>query len=392
MSPKNLEKRALLLNTSFYPNVGGVENSLLNIAIELINDGWEVFVVTSDRAQASQVPLKSCDKMSGALIYRYKNDHPLSYYFSCFRLIKHLTKQYKFNFVLSRSHVTTISGRLAGMQNILYLIPGIHKYQNAPMHTSQRSLVQYAKYWWNVYIQKWAIRLASKIIVFSELMKEQTISLVPEVRDLILCKPGADKERFRPVGNKEKALLRRELDIPVEATVMLCLGRLVKVKGIDLAIRTLRYCESNYVLLLVGDGPEKNALQEEAARATVQDQIRWAGATKVPETYYQVADMFLLPSIHETFGQVLLEATFSGLPVVAFDPLSVRSVQTATREVYQGFPELVILVRSYSEYSFAEGVRLAARGLSNEGQVEREAFIKSHTWASTVSEILKKVS
>jgi glycosyltransferase involved in cell wall biosynthesis/predicted metal-dependent phosphoesterase TrpH len=120
---------------------------------------------------------------------------------------------------------------------------------------------------------------------------------------------GVDLERFDPA-------LRDESLLPGEVNV-LYVGRLTSEKGVDLladAFEAARAQDPRLHLVLAGGGPE-----EEALRARLGDQATFLGWTYGADLarVYASADVFLFASRTDTFGQVVLEAQASGLPVVA---------------------------------------------------------------------------
>jgi glycosyltransferase involved in cell wall biosynthesis len=120
---------------------------------------------------------------------------------------------------------------------------------------------------------------------------------------------GVDLDRFTPL-KRTRGLL------PGEVNVMYA-GRLTKEKGVDLLTESfLRAWERNKQLHLVlaGGGPEEEAVRERLGdRVTM---LGWLDGEEYARAYAS-ADMFLFTSSTDTFGQVLLEAQASGLPVVA---------------------------------------------------------------------------
>jgi len=100
--------------------------------------------------------------------------------------------------------------------------------------------------------------------------------------------------------------------------VILCVGRLAPEKNLSLlveAYENLRQQHAACRLVLVGDGPQRAALQARCPTAV------FAGMRRGDDlaTHFASADLFAFPSLTETFGNVVLEALASGLPVVAFD-------------------------------------------------------------------------
>jgi len=131
---------------------------------------------------------------------------------------------------------------------------------------------------------------------------------------------GIDLANFQgqPVGYE----IRAALGIPAGAIVIGTVGRLVEVKRHDLLLRAFAALRSagkhaRTWLLLVGDGPERNRLENLAASLQINDRVVFAGYQPEPAWLYQAIDLFVLTSRHEGLPLVLLEAWASGLPVVA---------------------------------------------------------------------------
>jgi len=122
---------------------------------------------------------------------------------------------------------------------------------------------------------------------------------------------GVDTLRFHPD-------LRDEALLPGEISVLYA-GRLTTEKGVDLladAFLAARECDPRLHLCLAGGGPEEGALRERlGGHATF---LGWLHGDALARAYAS-ADVFLFASRTDTFGQVLLEAQASGLPVVAVD-------------------------------------------------------------------------
>ena len=120
---------------------------------------------------------------------------------------------------------------------------------------------------------------------------------------------GVDIKRFSPE-------LRDESLFPGESNV-LYVGRLTKEKGVDLlaeAFLKARAADPRLHLVLAGGGPEEEALRAQLGPAATF--LGWQYGAELPVTYAS-ADIFMFASQTDTFGQVILEAQASGLPVVA---------------------------------------------------------------------------
>ena len=120
---------------------------------------------------------------------------------------------------------------------------------------------------------------------------------------------GVDTERFDPA-------LRDESLLPGEINVLYS-GRITREKGADLladAFLLARRHEPRLHLVLAGGGPEQERLRERLGEHATF--LGWLEGDQLARAYAS-AEVFLFPSATDTFGQVILEAQASGLPVIA---------------------------------------------------------------------------
>lgn len=127
---------------------------------------------------------------------------------------------------------------------------------------------------------------------------------------------GVDTRQFDPARRSEQ--LRAQWGADDETLVVACVGRLAREKNLALLVDAFGAIERrvpNARLLLVGAGPIEDELRAVCPGAV------FAGRRHGEElaAHYACADLFLFPSLTETFGNVTIEAMASGLPVVAFD-------------------------------------------------------------------------
>jgi glycosyltransferase involved in cell wall biosynthesis len=117
-----------------------------------------------------------------------------------------------------------------------------------------------------------------------------------------------------------RAETRASLTIPMHAPVVGIVARLNEVKCQDLLIRAFSNLRSRHArahLLLVGDGPTRNALTDLTAQLGLTDVVHFAGYQPQPERYLDAMDIFVLPSRLEGMPLAILEAWAARLPVIA---------------------------------------------------------------------------
>jgi glycosyltransferase involved in cell wall biosynthesis len=127
---------------------------------------------------------------------------------------------------------------------------------------------------------------------------------------------GVDTRLFDPA--RRSAALRRAWGARDDDLVLAYVGRLAAEKNLDAvlaAYEAVRALRAEARLLFVGDGPLRDALRARCPQAIFAGHRGGADLA----AHYASADVFLFPSLTETFGNVTTEAMASGLPVVAFD-------------------------------------------------------------------------
>ena len=125
-----------------------------------------------------------------------------------------------------------------------------------------------------------------------------------------------------PAAAEDVRVWQERLGISNDQQVILSIGRLSKEKAhADLIEALRRLCEANrdlnVKLLIVGDGPERDALQAASQAQGMAERVAFAGQVKDVQPFYAMADVFVLPSHSEGSPNVLLEAMAARVPVVA---------------------------------------------------------------------------
>lgn len=127
---------------------------------------------------------------------------------------------------------------------------------------------------------------------------------------------GVDTQQFTPARRDHE--LRASWGADDDTLVVTCVGRLAREKNLEVLLEAFRAIERRLPqakLVLVGSGPLQDDLRSACPGAVFSGQRRGEDLA----AHYASADLFLFPSVTETFGNVTTEAMASGLPVVAFD-------------------------------------------------------------------------
>lgn len=121
---------------------------------------------------------------------------------------------------------------------------------------------------------------------------------------------GVDLDKFKP-NPEERKKIRSQLGLSENSLIFLFLGRLNRDKGIDELLTAFKALPTNAYLLLVGPCENTKLLEN------LPNNCFYVSQSNQPEKYYAAADIFVLFSKREGFGTSALEASATGLPVIA---------------------------------------------------------------------------
>lgn len=149
---------------------------------------------------------------------------------------------------------------------------------------------------------------------------DHCLTATDTMRELAIS-AGAPRSKTSVLPNSFSAASTGERIETIDAaqTVVVSVGRLVKLKGFDRGVRALAQLPRSYHYVIVGDGPEQPQLQRLAQELDVEDRVHFLGRTSpaVAKAWLEGADVVWFLSRVEAFGNVLLEAFHAGTVIIA---------------------------------------------------------------------------
>jgi glycosyltransferase involved in cell wall biosynthesis len=179
-------------------------------------------------------------------------------------------------------------------------------------------------------------RSCDAIVVKSQFMKRELYQWYGVTnRNVFVIPNGVDYDRYAGAKCTPEIDEHLENRSGEKIVIMFC-GRLVRMKNVSLLLRAFARMNlrNNCVLGLVGDGEERSSLENEANQLGIRPSVKFVGYTERAEEYLAAADIFVLPSAYEPFGNALVEAMAAGLPCVALKP-DMEKIRTASDEILQ---------------------------------------------------------
>ncbi|MFQ5957743.1 MAG: glycosyltransferase family 4 protein [Alphaproteobacteria bacterium] len=308
---------------------------LLPLARALARAGHEVVGVCSDG------PLVERVRAAGLRVETvpFSRDLDLMSHARAYRRLLALFRAERFDMVHAHTPVAALIGRFAawraGVPNIVYTAHGFYFHDRMPWLRRAPFVVL-----------EW---LGGRL---TDVLFTQAEEDAETARRLRLCRGGVieaigngvEPARFARAGDDgARRALRRALDTPDDAVVVMTIGRLVAEKGYPELFKAMRRLDA--VLWVVGErlpSDHARAIDGEIAAATsdpiLSARIRLLGRREDVPDLLRAADIFVLPSHREGMPRAIIEAMMAGLPVVATD------IRGTREEVVDGETGLLVPV------------------------------------------------
>jgi glycosyltransferase involved in cell wall biosynthesis len=300
--------KILQVTPVFYPHIGGLEKCVYNISRELVNRGNEVILYTPNFPKSESVEFKD-----GFLIHR------IPVFFKIFEapaalFFFHMLKE---DCDLIHIHIPPIFGAFSSLiLSRIKHVPIVLTFHNDTF--GKNALQHLVEQVYKVILNKIVLRNVNMVTVPSQGYYSELNRSGLEKNKIIVIRNGIT---FKNKVEFDVEKMERKFNFS-RKKIVLFVGALEKRKGIEFLIRSLpivREKISEMKLVIVGNGSEKTHLQDLACNLGIKDYVNFKGQINDDQLYdmYEQCDVFVLPSLYESFGIVLLEAMSHRKPVVA---------------------------------------------------------------------------
>ena len=359
---------------------GGSILSAYYLAIEMAKRNHKIDVFTTSSSSTDYL-----EKNNGIVIHRYGTNFKVLSSNISFKLF---SKPIEHDLDIAHMHFDIPPAPLSGL---------IYK-----MKKSVPLVVTYHGDWvasYGGFIRRTSVALHNKYLV-SKILSSADIIIVPSayyIKNSIFLRNFQNKVVVIPNGINlnnfdipfSKKECREKLGIPTDVNVLLYCGYLSPYKCPDILLKALLKVlkiEPNTILIFMGDGVMMNHLVDLSAKLSIKSFVKFVGFITddlKKAMYYKSSDIFVLPSTHESFGIVNLEAMACGVPIVAS---KIGGIPDVVKECENG-----LLVSPVCSDAFADAINylLYNTDLMKQMGADGKEKVKKYAWERISSNIEK---
>ena len=294
----------------FPPHIGGVSAHVHTLSKELVRRGHQVYVITYPHSE-----LKDIDGIHviGTKGINIPGIRGLLFKRNAKKELDKLLKKEKIDII--HGHYLFPAGAVAAEAGFKHKIKTYVTAHGSDMFNMYKNKSYMRSSIKNV-LKKADVILSVSDAVKKEILKTDIEGLENKIRTHY---NSVDTDKFSP---NNKPVIEKH-DLPI----VLFVGNLVKAKNVDLLLESKKQSSLEYELIIVGDGKLRKKLENRVKNENISD-VTFMGARNDVEKIIPACDVLVLPSFHESFGLVLLEALACGKPVIGSDVGGISEIIT----------------------------------------------------------------
>ncbi len=321
--------KILMLSWEYPPRIiGGISRVVYDLAQNLGEFGNDVHVLTCWEPYAKDYEIDNNVTVHRVHVYNNPSNNFVEWVMQLnFAMIEYaikLAQNNEFDIIHAHDWLVAYAARVLKKSYSIPLITTIHATEhgrNNGIYTELQRTINS--------IEKWFVNESDRLIVNSNYMRDEIISIFNIDSDKIsVISNGVDLNKFEKVSVDEAF---RENYAAKNEKIVFYVGRLVNEKGVHVLLNAIPKILSAYndvKFVIAGKGPCLNNLIELSQKLNIKEKIYFTGfvSEEVLLKLYKCSDIAVFPSTYEPFGIVALEGMVAGIPVVVSDTGGLREI------------------------------------------------------------------
>jgi L-malate glycosyltransferase len=335
----------IISSTYWYPEFPGDIHATyvhdINRHFKIVSKDTEIIVVTPNYGNS-----KLSEKTDGITIERFDFKVPFDLSYgkvaqskknilnkikTIFIMFGYILKQFYFTYKAGKKYKADIihahwaipSGFPALLAAKLLKIPCIITMHGGDVYYNKQEGYTYPKLWYIKPFLKYTLKNAVKLTAITNDCRIHALNAGAKDDKVMIITNGADIRRFSKSNKSKVSEIQKKYKLKNKKVIFSC-RQLIPRKGMRYLVMAMPYILKKHpdaVLLVAGDGMERDELESLVARLGIDDKVHLAGWIRNDELpfYYNASDVAVMPSLEEGFGIPAAEAMACELPVVSTD-------------------------------------------------------------------------
>jgi glycosyltransferase involved in cell wall biosynthesis len=290
--------KVLMVSQFYYPHIGGKENWCRQVSERLVKRGVKVTVLTSAGDFKKQVEV-----LNGVKVVRQPLIHRFRLYTACLILPKlSFSEQYDLVHFIEPSSISYIPFLICKIKHIPFVV----NFHNEPVANSRFSLWTYLLSPYRKLLRN-MLMTCKKILTYESLKKSELLSGLEH--KTVYITTGIDLSKFQQCST---------FNLKNNGNNILFVGRLEERKGLRYLFEAAKNLADIQLTIIGGPLTEISRYKQLAEKLGISSRVNFTGELRYERlnTYYNSAEMLVLPSLGDSFSQVCLEALACGKPVI----------------------------------------------------------------------------
>jgi len=318
-----------MLSWEYPPRIiGGISRVVYDLAQNLGKFGNDVHVLTCWEPNTKEYEIDNNVTVHRVQVYNNPSNNFVEWVmqlnFAMLESAIKLVQNNEFDIIHAHDWLVAYATRVLKKSYNIPLITTIHATEygrNSGIHTDMQRTIHN--------VEKWLINESDRLIVNSNYMKDELLSIFNIQSDKIsIISNGVDLKKF---NNVYADVAFRENYAAKNEKIVFYVGRLVNEKGLHVLLNAIPQILStfnNVKFVIAGKGPCLNNLIELSQKLNIMNRVYFTGfvSEEVLLKLYKCSDIAVFPSTYEPFGIVALEGMVAGIPVVVSDTGGLKEI------------------------------------------------------------------